>query len=99
MEYGISLPFGLKAVDGKPTEQVFPPAEIILERRDKQTLSEPPRAAQKVDGTIVDQIINKCCLVYLHIATLYYFFKVLYADRIPHSWLLVGYRCTNTTKS
>ena len=84
MKHRILLPLLLQLVDGKPLEQFFFSLEIAFQGRYKQRLSKSSWTTQKVNCTIMNQIIDQACLVQINIAIFYDFLKVLYTDRIFH---------------
>jgi hypothetical protein len=84
MKHRILRPFLLQGIDGQPTEQLLPPTEITFESGDEQALPETAWTAEKVYLSFRHQPIDKCCLVYIHIAIFDDPCKILYSDRVFH---------------
>lgn len=84
MEHGIPLPFLFHLVDFQPLEQLLSALEIALQGRHEQRLAESPRTTQKINVSVVYQVIDKISLVEINITTFYDSVETLYAYRIFH---------------
>ena len=84
MKHRILLPFLLQLVDGKSLEQLLFSLEIAFQGRYEQRLSKSSWTTQKVNCSIMNQIIDQACLVQINITIFYDFFEVLYSYRIFH---------------
>ena len=65
MEHGVLLPLLLQPLHREPLEQVFPALEVALEGGDEKGLAEASRAAQEVDASGADHLVNYGGLVYV----------------------------------
>ena len=84
MKHRILLPFLLQLVDGKSFKKFLLSLEIAFQSRYEQRLSKSSWTTQKVNCSIMNQIIDQARLIEINIAILYELFETLYADRIFH---------------
>ena len=84
MEYRIFRPLLFELVDGKSLEEVLPSLEIVFECGDKQALSEPPWATQKVDMPLVGEFIHQVGLIDIQISVFDNLLEILYSYRVLH---------------
>ena len=84
MEHRILRPHLLKLVNGKSLEQFLSAQEIVFESRDKQALSESPRATQEVYLSFRDELVDQVRLIDIHISVLDDLFERLYSNRVLH---------------
>ena len=84
MKHRILLPLLLQLVDGKSLEQFLLTLEIAFQGRYEQRLSKSSWTTQKVNCSIMNQIIDQARLIEINIAIFYDLFETLYADRIFH---------------
>ena len=96
MEHGIFRPFGLEFIDGKSPEEVFSSLEIVFECGYKQAFSESPWATQKVDMSLVGELIHQFSFIDIYISVLDNLLEILYSYRVLHTLNLVfGGKVTN----
>ena len=85
----ILRPLLLQPLQGQPLEQIFLTREISLQGRDQKALAETTGTAEEIITSLIDKFVNKCCLVYIHIAVVTEAFKILYTYWIFHICLLL----------
>ena len=95
VKHRIFRPFRLKRINGKPSEKLFPPTEITLQRRQKQTFSEASRTAEEISLSFRHQPINQLRLVHVNIVVFPEMFKALYSDRVLHNIPFLRYTQRN----
>ena len=85
MEHRILCPFLLQRVNGKSAEQFLASEEIVFECRDEQALAEAAGAAEELNSSLADKIVQQCRLVNIYITILTYSLKALYSYWVLHS--------------
>src|SRR5574344_541234 len=85
MEYRIDRPLLLQLVDGQSLEQRLVAQEVVLQRRDKQTLPKSPWATQEIDLPILGEVIHQGRLIHIDETILTNLIKALYANRVLHN--------------
>jgi len=88
----MDIPFGFKAINCQPFEQLFFSFEIRFECRKQQAFAEASRTAQKIGSTSGDQFIYESCFIDIEITFCTKLLKFLYPDRELSEWI---YRCHN----
>ena len=85
MEYRIDLPVLFQTVYLQSSEQFLPAEKIVLQSRNKKTLTKTSGTAQKVYGALIDKRVNQIGLVNINITVFYYSVETLYSYRIFHT--------------
>ena len=85
MEYRINLPVLFQTVYLQPSEQFLPAEKIVLQSRNKKTLTKTSGTAQKVYFTFIGKSIYQICLVNINVTVFYKLVKALYSYRIFHT--------------
>ena len=85
MEHRIFLPLLLQRVDGKTAEQFLASEEIVFECGDEQALAEAAGAAEEINSSLADKIVQLCRLVNINVTVFTYSVKALYSYWVLHS--------------
>ena len=84
MEHWIAFPILLQPFNRQPLEQLLLAFEVVFKRGNQQALSETSRAAQEVNLSSFDQLINQGGLVNIDITVFYNALEILYSYRVFH---------------
>ena len=84
MEHWIAFPILLQPFNRQPLEQLLLAFEVVFKRGNQQALSETSRAAQEVNLSPFDQLINQGGLVNIDITVFYDALEILYSYRVFH---------------
>ena len=84
MEHRIAFPILLQPFNRQPLEQLLLAFEVVFKRGNQQALSETSWAAQEVNLSSFDQLINQGGLVNIDITVFYNALEILYSYRVFH---------------
>ena len=82
MGHRVFKPFGLQFRHRQALEKFLPALVIAFERGDQKALAEPPRAAQGIHPSRLDQAVNQIRLVHIEETIFPDFLKRLYSKRV-----------------
>ena len=90
MHDGVAVPILLQFAHSQPIEEFLLPAEICLQRGEKEGLAEPTGTGEEIIAAFRHQLIHQRRLVHVGEAVTTQFLKILYSDGIFHTGLACG---------